>query len=56
MAKGKTTTTKGVIFVDKEGKRHVLNREEFARLIKKLANKAKVNHSIRVIEESEVES
>lgn len=42
MAKGKTTITKGVIYTDKNGKRHVLNREEFLAKMNVLAAKGKV--------------
>ena len=55
MAKGKTKVIKGVKYTDKDGKRHVLNRQEFYDLIERLNRKAKVNHRIKVIEEFEVE-
>lgn len=55
MAKGKTKVTKGVKYTDKDGKRHVLNRQEFYELIEGLNRKAKANHRIKVIEAIEVE-
>lgn len=50
---GKTVTTKGVIYVDRFGKKHLLNREEFDHLIRRLARKAKIEHDMKVIEEIE---
>lgn len=41
MAKGKTTVTKGVIYTDENGKRHVLNKEEFLAKMNRLAAKGK---------------
>lgn len=41
MAKGKTTITKGVIYTDKDGKKHVLNKEEFLTKMNRLAAKGK---------------
>ena len=41
MAKGKTTVTKGVIYTDKNGKKHVLNKEEFLAKMNRLAAKEK---------------
>lgn len=56
MAKGGITrVTKGVIYVDRDGKRHVLNREEFHALMCSLARKAKAQHEMKVIENMEVE-
>lgn len=49
-----TTTTKGVIYVDKDGKRHLLNREEFNKLINKLNRRAKAIHKMKIIEEMEI--
>lgn len=46
--------TKGVIYVDRDGKRHLLNREEFHKLMEKLNRKAKAIHKIRVVEEMEI--
>lgn len=50
-----TTVTKGVIYVDKDGKRHLLNREEFHNLMIKLNRKAKAIHKMKVIEQMEIE-
>lgn len=50
---GKTTTTKGVIYTDRFGKKHLLNREEFNTLMRRLARRAKAEHNMRVIEEIE---
>ena len=47
----KTKVTKGVKYTDKDGKRHVLNRQEFYDLIERLNRKAKANHRIKVIED-----
>lgn len=41
MAKGKTIVTKGVIYTDKDGKKHVLNKEEFLAKMNRLAAKGK---------------
>ncbi len=41
MAKGKTTVTKGVIYTDKNGKKHVLNKKEFLAKMNRLAAKGK---------------
>ena len=41
MAKGKTTVTKGVIYTDENGKKHVLNKEEFLAKMNRLAAKGK---------------
>ena len=41
MAKGKTTVTKGVIYTDENGKKHVLNKEEFLDKMNRLAAKKK---------------
>lgn len=40
---GKTKVTKGVVYVDSKGKRHVLNKEEFRALMLSLATRAKAN-------------
>lgn len=50
-----TTTTKGVIYVDRDGKRHLLNREEFHNLMVKLNREAKANHRMKIIEQMEIE-
>lgn len=55
MPKNTVKVTKGVIYVDKKGKRHLLNREEFHQLMKKLYRKAKAQYRIKVIEEMEIE-
>ena len=41
MAKGKTTVTKGVVYTDENGKKHVLNKEEFLAKMNRLAVKSK---------------
>lgn len=41
MAKGKTTIIKGVIYTDENGKKHVLNKEEFLAKMNRLAAKGK---------------
>ena len=41
MAKGKTTVTKGVIYTDENGRKHVLNKEEFIAKINSIAIKGK---------------
>ena len=41
MAKGKKTVTKGVIYTDENGKKHVLNKEEFLAKMNRLAIKGK---------------
>lgn len=41
MAKGKITVTKGVIYTDENGKKHVLNKEEFLAKMNRLAAKGK---------------
>lgn len=43
---GKTKVTKGVVYVDSKGKRHVLNKEEFRALMLSLATRAKANKDI----------
>lgn len=56
MAKTKTYSTKtekGVIYVDRFGKKHLLNREEFNTLMRHLARRAKAEHDMKVIEEME---
>ena len=53
MAKGKTTITKGVRYTDSEGKKHLLNREEFRKLMEKLNRRAKAIHNMRVVEQME---
>lgn len=49
MAKGKTTVTKGVIYTDKDGKKHVLNKEEFLAKMNRLAAKGKTKKTARRI-------
>ena len=46
--------TKGVIYVDRDGKRHLLNRKEFHKLMEKLNRKAKAIHKMKIIEEMEI--
>lgn len=55
MAKGTTIVTKGVRYTDKNGKRYVLEREDFNKLIKRLARKAKIEYDMRIIEEMDIE-
>lgn len=52
MAKGTTTVSKGVKYTDRFGKRHVLNREEFHILMRRLARRAKAEHEMKVIEQA----
>lgn len=54
MAKGKTTITKGVRYTDSEGKKHLLNREEFRKLMEKLNRRAKAIHNMRIVEQMEI--
>ena len=51
----KVKIMQGVRFTDKDGKKHVLNREEFDSLMRKLARRAKAIHNMKVIEEMETE-
>ena len=55
MARGKTTTIKGVRYTDENGKKTVLTQEEFKAILKKLGRKAQANRTIKAIEESEIE-
>lgn len=55
MARGKTTTTKGIRYTDENGKKTVLTKEEFITLLKKLNRKAQTNKTIKIIEESEID-
>lgn len=55
MARGKTTTTKGIRYTDENGKKTVLTKEEFITLLKKLNRKAQANKTIKIIEESEID-
>lgn len=55
MARGKTTTIKGIRYTDENGKKTVLTKEEFKAILKKLNRKAQANRTIKIIEESEVE-
>lgn len=55
MARGKTTTTKGIRYTDENGKKTVLTKEEFIILLKKLNRKAQANKTIKIIEESEID-
>lgn len=55
MARGKTTTTKGIRYTDENGKKTVLTREEFMAILKKLNRKAQANKTIKIIEESEID-
>lgn len=55
MARGKTTTTKGIRYTDENGKKTVLTKEEFITILKKLNRKAQANKTIKVIEESEID-
>lgn len=50
-----TTTTKGVLYTDKDGKKHLLNREEFHTLMVKLNRRAKAIHRMKIVEEMEIE-
>lgn len=49
-----TKTEKGVIYTDRNGKRHLLNREEFHKLMEHLARRAKIEHRMKVIEDMEI--
>ena len=49
-----TKTEKGVIYIDRNGKRHLLNREEFHKLMIHLARRAKAEHRMKVIEDMEI--
>ena len=50
-----TTTTKGVFYTDKNGKRHLLTKEEFFQLMERFRRKANANRLIHAVEEMEVE-
>lgn len=55
MARGKTTTTKGIRYTDENGKTTVLTKEEFKAILKKLNRKAQANRTIKAIKESEID-
>lgn len=55
MARGKTTTTKGIRYTDENGKKTVLTKEEFIKILKKLNRKAQANRTIKIIEESTID-
>ena len=55
MARGKTTTIKGIRYTDENGKKTVLTKEEFRAILEKLNRKAQANRTIKAVEESEVE-
>lgn len=48
-------TTRGVRYTDKDGKKHLLNKEEFDLLMHRLARRAKALHNMKVIEDMEIE-